>query len=108
MKVLSMRNAVGYDSEMQSVLDTKEAQKQWLVNEGNKVRKVTNKALPKERPKWLPHYFWHWLHHAPHFHVLRHKNRVPWIASSAAQYLKGENMDFAHAESEMDDVYANG
>merc|ERR1711920_26147 len=83
---------------MQSVPDDKWGQKEWLVKEATKVREMTNKALPNERPNWLPHYFWHWLHSAPHFHVMRHKQRVPWIASSAAQHLQGESMDYAQAD----------
>ena len=93
---------------MQSVPDSKEAQKQWLMNEASKVREATNNALPKERPNWLPHYFWHWLHSAPHFHVLQHKKRVPWIASSAAQYnAQAEGADYYEYEYEYDEQELN-
>merc|ERR1711933_353444 len=48
-----------------------------------KVRKQKNGILPERRPVWLPHYFWHWMHHFPHFHQLHLNKRTPWIASSA-------------------------
>merc|ERR1712217_243894 len=43
-----------------------------------KIRRDVKRVLPPNRPKWLPFYFWHWLHHTPHFHAMRHKRRIPW------------------------------
>merc|ERR1712157_469820 len=76
----------------------------------HKVRNQKNNNLPDRRPIWLPHYFWHWLHHFPHFHQMHLGNRVPWIASSARlsrenDEKKGDDEDISNAYSELDDGY---
>eukprot|EP01083_Nonionella_stella_P055779 147054_1 len=72
-----------------------------------KVRSQKNAALPHRRPIWLPHYFWHWLHHFPHFHELHLRHKMPWI-SSAAHIDEDEEHAF-NGGMEMDDNdYAYG
>ena len=83
-----------------------DARKQWIMNKANEIRRTVRKGLPKRRPLWIPHYFWHWLHMAPHFHVLRHKRRVPWVASSAKYYTGDKLKDNTdNAEVDMDNQY---
>eukprot|EP01084_Bolivina_argentea_P056134 102772_1 len=71
-----------------------------------KVRKQKIASLPNQRPIWLPHYFWHWLHHFPHFHQLHLGKKVPWISSAARIINKQNNYKF-DALLGIDNMYNN-
>eukprot|EP01084_Bolivina_argentea_P056135 102773_1 len=59
-------------------------------------QKITN--IPNRKPIWLPLYFWHWLHHFPHFHQLNSLiNKI--------KYLNKHNK--FNALLGIDNVYSN-
>merc|ERR1719334_2994510 len=68
-----------------------------------KVRHQKNAHLPHNRPIWLPHYFWHWLHHFPHFHQLHHGVKEPGI-SSAAYLVDSNQYTTSSAQSAIDNA----
>jgi len=90
-------------------------QRQWIIKEANRIRHVVKANLPPHRPLWVPHYFWHWLHLAPHYHLYRHRHRVPWRSSAQmVDYAKQEMDDyidydqFDGFENEMVNPLGNG
>merc|ERR1719361_2837794 len=71
-----------------------------IIAKAMKIRRAVKRVLPPNRPKWLPFYFWHWLHHAPHFHAMRHKRRVPWTPP-----MRGVERQRSSAFADDDDLY---
>eukprot|EP01084_Bolivina_argentea_P084683 153104_1 len=66
------------EAQLEAKETLQKAQTNILKAKAHQIRQEVKGQVPPHRPLWLPHYFWHWLHHAPHFHLLRHKRRVSW------------------------------
>eukprot|EP01083_Nonionella_stella_P184019 666640_1 len=63
----------------------------------------THSGLPAMRPVWLPHYFWHWLHHFKRSKRLHSNDRIPWISSAAD--VNGDVRQMYDEYETYDDAY---
>jgi len=103
-KVLERKRAEKKDARKQ--LET--AEHNIITAKAMKIRKEVKRVLPPNRPKWLPFYFWHWLHHAPHFHAMRHKRRIPWTPPQKRDEKRNRQKSSAFAiEDELYDYYGS-
>jgi len=91
--------------------------KAWMISQANKINHLVRNELPHSRPLWVPHMFWHWLHHAPHFHLYRHKHRMShehlWVPDTiSAHRMAADEYEYEYDafnayenDDDDDDVY---